>query len=545
MHRRGGTFSPRRDGAFPKGLLAGWLVFLSAVLLVQTAERRVSGGLWLAALAVAAVGGNRDGDDVPPQLPGYEREQARDPDRSQSSPEDLPLQWFRAPSELHAVLWEQSPDGLRLTDERGLIVAVNRAYCEMAGWRRDELLGRPFSCIYPPEKRERVMARYLADLARGGPCRSVELAWDRPDGSRIWVVAHIARMNYQGRAFVLATFRDETRRKQLEEALERKLAEARAFFNSTCVGLAILDSEGRFTAANRSLCRLLGEPANSLEGRKLDEFVEVKKAPPVPAGAVVREEEPTGNARLCRPKNTPEGRRVFLEINPLADACGQAGQVLVAVDLSRTWQLEHDLLLEDRIDAALVEGIEGLAKSGADEEAGMKNFLGVLETLATAFESDRASWYAYDLAKGQCRIVLEWQHESIRAAAQMPPEMPLEMVKAWATALERDGHIVVEDTSRVLDPDFRAQCERRSIRSMLAVPIEDATGQCRGWLALHAVRKTRSFTPHAVQKLKTAARALTALQQLRQTRRKLEQAHGELQTALAVAERRREEAEQV
>lgn len=545
MHCSAGNFSPPRDGASPRGLLAGCLLFLSAVLLAQMSERQVWGGCWLAAFAVVgAVGSKRDGDDGPPQLPGHDREQAMDPDRPQRWTEGLPLQWLRAPCNLHAVLWEQSPDGLRLTDERGFIVAVNRVYCEMAGWRREDLLGQPFSCVYPPEQRERVMGRYLADLAQGGPNRSVEKAWVRPDGSRIWIEAHIARVSHQGGAFVLATFRDATRRKQLEKELERKLAEGRAFFNSTSVGLAILDAEGRFTAANHSLCRLLGEQANSLEGRKLDEFVDGETAPRVPPAAAAGEDGPAVNARLCRPKNTPEGRRVFLEISPMADACGQAGQALVAVDLSRSWQLEHDLLLEDRIDAALVEGIEGLAKTGADEEGWTENILRVLETLATAFETDRASWYAYDLAKGHCRLMLEWEHESIRAAAQMPVEMPLEMVKAWATALERDGHIVIEDTSRVLDPDLRSRCERRQIRSMVSVPIADATGQCRGWLALHAVRKRRSFMPHAVQRLRTVARAINALQQLQQTRWKLEQARGELHTALAVAERRREEAEQ-
>lgn len=49
-------------------------------------------------------------------------------------------------------VWENSNDGMRLTDENGIIIEVNRAYCELTGMHRDELVGKYFFEIYADEK---------------------------------------------------------------------------------------------------------------------------------------------------------------------------------------------------------------------------------------------------------------------------------------------------------------------------------------------------------------------------------------------------------
>ncbi len=48
----------------------------------------------------------------------------------------------RSETRFHSV-WENSVDGMRLTDETGTIVAVNEAFCRLVGWSREELEGKP------------------------------------------------------------------------------------------------------------------------------------------------------------------------------------------------------------------------------------------------------------------------------------------------------------------------------------------------------------------------------------------------------------------
>ena len=45
-------------------------------------------------------------------------------------------------------VWENSVDGMRLTDENGVIVAVNDAYCKLVGMDAPALEGKPFTVVY-------------------------------------------------------------------------------------------------------------------------------------------------------------------------------------------------------------------------------------------------------------------------------------------------------------------------------------------------------------------------------------------------------------
>ena len=45
-------------------------------------------------------------------------------------------------------VWENSVDGMRLTDENGVIIAVNNAYCKLFGLEAEELEGKPFTIVY-------------------------------------------------------------------------------------------------------------------------------------------------------------------------------------------------------------------------------------------------------------------------------------------------------------------------------------------------------------------------------------------------------------
>jgi PAS domain S-box-containing protein len=45
-------------------------------------------------------------------------------------------------------VWENSVDGMRLTDENGVTIAVNNAYCKLVGMEASALEGQPFTVVY-------------------------------------------------------------------------------------------------------------------------------------------------------------------------------------------------------------------------------------------------------------------------------------------------------------------------------------------------------------------------------------------------------------
>ncbi len=54
-------------------------------------------------------------------------------------------------------VWDNSVDGMRLTDENGIVVAVNRAYCKLFGLEAEQLEDKPFTIVYAESENPQAM----------------------------------------------------------------------------------------------------------------------------------------------------------------------------------------------------------------------------------------------------------------------------------------------------------------------------------------------------------------------------------------------------
>ncbi|MFY0409042.1 sensor domain-containing diguanylate cyclase [Solicola sp. PLA-1-18] len=127
---------------------------------------------------------------------------------------------------LYTELFEQSPVGIALADERGLFIDVNGAWCRLLGRPVDEILGR--------SSRDFTHADDLDDHARAGSMMAeaedgvaqVEKRFVRPDGSVRWVLMTFSSIaGPQGQPWTVAHAQDLTTRKRIESALEESRAE--------------------------------------------------------------------------------------------------------------------------------------------------------------------------------------------------------------------------------------------------------------------------------------------------------------------------------
>lgn len=119
-----------------------------------------------------------------------------------------------------------SPVGIGLADEKGHIVEVNQAWCNLLGRDRAELLGRSSRPYTHPDDLEQHanMSRLMDSAGVGGVVR-VEKRYIRPDGSIRWAWLSLATVHGpHGENWTLAHAQDVTDRKEAEAALQRSEA---------------------------------------------------------------------------------------------------------------------------------------------------------------------------------------------------------------------------------------------------------------------------------------------------------------------------------
>ncbi|HPI93686.1 MAG TPA: PAS domain S-box protein [Deltaproteobacteria bacterium] len=166
---------------------------------------------------------------------------------------------LKASEERYRQLVETMSDGLGVQDEHGIITYVNERICEMLGYGRDELIGRPAFDLLAEASR----GVWIDEMVRRKSHRTepYEVAWHNRRGEIIHtLVSPRAVRNAQGR-FVgsFAVFTDITSRKKAEEALKRSEEMfARAFRSSPdAITITILEN-GLFLDVNDSFLRITG-----------------------------------------------------------------------------------------------------------------------------------------------------------------------------------------------------------------------------------------------------------------------------------------------
>jgi PAS domain S-box-containing protein len=158
-------------------------------------------------------------------------------------------------------VWENSRDGMRLSDPEGRVLRVNSAYCQLVNKSREELEGGLLTAIHAAHVqtnrletyRQRVRQREIASRME----RPIEL-WD---GRTIWMDVSNSIIESPQGARVLSIFRDVTARKLDEARLNEAVLTAEAGNRSKSEFLANMSHEIR-TPMNG----ILGMTALALDG---------------------------------------------------------------------------------------------------------------------------------------------------------------------------------------------------------------------------------------------------------------------------------------
>ncbi len=116
-------------------------------------------------------------------------------------------------------VWENSADGMRLTDENGTTVAVNEAFCKLVGLKQDELEGKVFTIIYSESESTREMLeRYRSNYKTHEFNDTREYHYTLHNGREVVLEVNNSFIELHGQPqLTLSLFRDITAQRRLEE----------------------------------------------------------------------------------------------------------------------------------------------------------------------------------------------------------------------------------------------------------------------------------------------------------------------------------------
>lgn len=157
----------------------------------------------------------------------------------------------------------------------GRVRTWNAGAERMKGYSAEEIVGRHFSCFYIPDDLA-IRKPELQLQAATETGRSEDEGWRlRKDGSRFW--AHVTITPIRDRSGTLLGFakitRDDTKRRDAEEALRHSEEHSRMLFELSPDAVLVCDAEGRIREGNARVETLFGYKREELVGQAVEVLV--------------------------------------------------------------------------------------------------------------------------------------------------------------------------------------------------------------------------------------------------------------------------------
>lgn len=176
---------------------------------------------------------------------------------------------LRKSMERYQTLIETMSDGLVIVDEELVMTFVNDKFCEITGYPRDEIIGRPAMEFLDRENQEILKARF--EKVKEKITDTFELKTKGKDLRDVYTIISPKPLfdgkgNFKG-AFAVVT--DITKNKHYEEALKRNLGHIKTILESVGDGIYGVDRNGNTIFVNPALLRMTGYKEKELIGRNL------------------------------------------------------------------------------------------------------------------------------------------------------------------------------------------------------------------------------------------------------------------------------------
>jgi len=178
---------------------------------------------------------------------------------------------LKTSEEKYRAIIETAPDGIVTADLKGIITTCNRAFADLTGYPKEELMGKQFTKL--PTLRARDTLKYVklfATLMRGKlPAEPTNIVWVRKDGTECWGEMGFSLIKEGSKITgVQAVLRDITERKNAEKELRESEERYRAQFEEALDAIIIAEAKtGIIVDCNRAATELVERDRSELIGQ--------------------------------------------------------------------------------------------------------------------------------------------------------------------------------------------------------------------------------------------------------------------------------------
>jgi len=174
-------------------------------------------------------------------------------------------------------LFNSISDAIYLLDKEGIILEANDGLESTFGYKKSEVVGKHTKILAPPGKYDPNRIKEIIDNAYKGITGKYE-GWGRKKNGEIIPTEFLVNTgNYFGDEVIIVIERDISDRKESEEALKQREGLLSKLFNSSPIGIALLNEHHEVEMVNDGFERLFGYRENELKGLELDKLIVPEK----------------------------------------------------------------------------------------------------------------------------------------------------------------------------------------------------------------------------------------------------------------------------
>ena len=147
------------------------------------------------------------------------------------------------------------------------ITRFNHAFEKMTGYAADEVIGKDLEILFAKESLAKSLEEIASTLA-GEYWETIEIPIRQKDGHVrivLWNSANIYAKDGKSIVSTIAQGQDITERKHVEEALDNERRNLQAIFDSTNVGLLLVDSSGSVKRINSTVAAWFGKDLTQVD----------------------------------------------------------------------------------------------------------------------------------------------------------------------------------------------------------------------------------------------------------------------------------------